>query len=100
MGMPMGGLGGAPGGAAGGGGGKPEDARRRKVVVPEIPHTEDVTRRVYTNRLSAAATAATVPELSHPTTTTRWIRERRSCAGWFPVHPRTRREPWRRCGFR
>jgi hypothetical protein len=55
MGMPMGGLGGAPGGGAGGG--KAEDGRRRKVVVPEIPHTEDVTGRVDTSRLSAAAAA-------------------------------------------
>jgi hypothetical protein len=54
MGMPMGGLGGAPGGA---GGGKAEDGRKRKVVVPQIPHTEDVTGRVDTNRLSAAAAA-------------------------------------------
>jgi hypothetical protein len=55
MGMPMGGLGGAPGGGAGG---KTEDGRRRKVVVPEIPHTEDVTGRVDTSRLSAAAAAS------------------------------------------
>jgi hypothetical protein len=55
MGMPMGGLGGAPGGGAGAG--KAEDGRRRKVVVPEIPHTEDVTGRVDTSRLSAAAAA-------------------------------------------
>ena len=54
MGMPMGGLGGAPGGGAGG---QAEDGRRRKVVVPEIPHTEDVTGRVDTSRLSAAAAA-------------------------------------------
>ena len=54
MGMPMGGLGGAPGGA---GGAKAEDGRKRKVVVPDIPHTEDVTGRVDTNRLSAAAAA-------------------------------------------
>jgi len=56
MGMPTGGLGGAPGGGAGGG--KAEDGRRRKVVVPEIPHTEDVTGRVDTSRLSAAAAAS------------------------------------------
>jgi hypothetical protein len=55
MGMPMGGLGGAPGGSAGGGTG--ENDRKRKVVVPDIPHTEDVTGRVNTNRLSAAAAA-------------------------------------------
>jgi hypothetical protein len=56
MGMPMGGLGGAPGGGAGGG--KAEDGRRRQVVVPEIPHTEDVTGRVDTSRLAAAAAAS------------------------------------------
>jgi hypothetical protein len=55
MGMPMGGLGGPPGGGANG---KAEDGRRRKVVVPEIPHTEDVTGRVDTSRLSAAAAAS------------------------------------------
>jgi hypothetical protein len=55
MGMPMGGLGGAAGGGAGGG--KAEDGRRRQVVVPEIPHTEDVTGRVDISRLSAAAAA-------------------------------------------
>lgn len=54
MGVPMGGLGGAP--AAGGE--KAKDGRRRKVVVPEIPHTEDVTGRVDTSRLSAAAAAS------------------------------------------
>jgi hypothetical protein len=54
VGMPMGGLGGAPGDGAGG---KGEDGRKRKVVVPDIPHTEDVTGRVDTNRLSAAAAA-------------------------------------------
>jgi hypothetical protein len=52
-GMPMGALGGAPGG--GGGEGKGEAGRKRKVVVQDIPHTEDVTGRVDTNRLSAAA---------------------------------------------
>jgi hypothetical protein len=56
MGMPMGGLAGAPGGS--GDGCKGEDGRRRKVVVPEIPHTEDVTGRVDTDRLSAAAAAS------------------------------------------
>lgn len=54
MGMPMGGMGGAPGG---GGEGKGETGRKRKVVVHDIPHTEDVTGRVDTNRLSAAAAA-------------------------------------------
>jgi hypothetical protein len=58
MGMPMGGLGGAPGGGAGGPEGKGEAGRKRKVVVPDIPHTEDVTGRVDTNRLSAAAAAS------------------------------------------
>ena len=56
MGMPMCGLGGAPGGA-GGSDAKGEAGRRRKVVVPNIPHAEDVTGRVDTNRLSAAAAA-------------------------------------------
>jgi len=53
--MPMGGLGGAPG--AGGTEGKSEAGRKRKVVVPDIPHTEDVTGRVDTDRLAAAAAA-------------------------------------------
>lgn len=59
MGMPMGmgGLGGAPGGA-GGAEGKGKAGRKRKVVVHDIPHTEDVTGRVDTNRLSAAAAAS------------------------------------------
>lgn len=51
MGMPVGGPGGAAGGAKG------EGDRRRKVVVPDIPHTEDVTGRVDTSRLSVAAAA-------------------------------------------
>ncbi|KPN49059.1 hypothetical protein AN933_22405 [Mycobacterium intracellulare subsp. chimaera] len=55
MGMPMGGPFGAPGG--GGGAGKDEAGRRRKVETREIPHTEDVTGRVDTDRLSAAASA-------------------------------------------
>ena len=55
MGMPLGGPVGAPGG--GGGAGKEETGRRRKVETRDIPHTEDVTGRVDTNRLSAAASA-------------------------------------------
>ena len=55
MGVPMGGLGGAPG--ACGTEGKGEAGRKRKVVVPDIPHTEDVTGRVDTDRLAAAAAA-------------------------------------------
>lgn len=57
MGMPMagmGGLGGAPGGS---GAGKGDRSRERKVIVRDIPHTENVTGRVDTNRLSAAAAA-------------------------------------------
>lgn len=57
MGMPMGmPMGGAPGG--GGPAGKDEAGRQSKVVGRDIPHTEDVTGRVDTNRLSAAAAAA------------------------------------------
>ena len=56
MGMPMGGLGGAPGG--GGPGGKAEVGRQRKIQPREIPHTEDVTGRVDTNRLLVAAAAS------------------------------------------
>ena len=51
------GTGGAPGGA-GGAEGKGEAGRKRKIVVHDIPHTEDVTGRVDTNRLSAAAAAS------------------------------------------
>jgi hypothetical protein len=54
MGMPMGGLGGLAGQP---GGGQDEPKRARKVVVPPIPHTEDVTGRVDTDRLAAAAAA-------------------------------------------
>ena len=60
MGMPMGGLGGL-----GGGGAKSEPTRPKKVVVPPIPHTEDVTGRVDTDRLSAAA-AATRARIADP----------------------------------
>jgi hypothetical protein len=56
MGMPMGGLGGALSG--GGPDGKGGDGCKLKVVVPGIPHTEDVTGRVDTNRLSVAAAAS------------------------------------------
>lgn len=56
MGMPMGG--GAGGGTGGGGAeGKGEPARKRRIVVADIPHTEDVTGRVDTDRLAAAAAA-------------------------------------------
>jgi hypothetical protein len=51
MGMPMGGPGGA------GGGGKDAAGRRRKVAVRDIPHTEDITGRVDTSRLSVASAA-------------------------------------------
>lgn len=57
MGMPMGamgGLGGAPGGS---GAGKGDRDRERKVTVRDIPHTEDITGRVDTNRLAAASAA-------------------------------------------
>jgi hypothetical protein len=55
-GMPMGGMG-APGGGGGGEGGKDETGRHRKVVSRDIPHTEDVTGRVDTNRLAVASAA-------------------------------------------
>jgi len=57
MGMPMGGMAGmgAPGGGAGGG--KEDSDRVRKLMSREVPHTEDVTGRTDTNRLSAAAAA-------------------------------------------
>jgi hypothetical protein len=57
MGMPMGGLGGLGGVGGQSGGGQPEPGRSKKIVAPGIPHTEDVTGRVDTNRLSAAAAA-------------------------------------------
>jgi len=53
MGMPMGGLGGAPGAA----GDKEKPGPTRKIAVPDIPHTEDITGRTDTSRLSAAAAA-------------------------------------------
>jgi len=59
MGIPMGGMGpmaGGPGGA--GSAAKGRDAGRRRKVVPHgIPHTEDVTGRTDTDRLSAASAA-------------------------------------------
>ena len=57
MGMPMGGMGGFGGAPGGSGAGKGDRDRERKVIVRDIPHTEDVTGRVDTNRLSAAAAA-------------------------------------------
>lgn len=62
-GMPMGGMG-APGGG-GGEGGKDEAGRRHKVVSRDIPHTEDVTGRVDTNRL-AVASSATREKIPNP----------------------------------
>ena len=59
MGMPMGAMGGmagAPGGGAGGGG-KSDVKSDRKITSREIPHTEDVTGRADTNRLSVASAA-------------------------------------------
>jgi hypothetical protein len=53
MGMPMGGL----GGAGQSGRGQAEPGKPKKIVGPDVPHTEDVTGRVDTNRLSAAAAA-------------------------------------------
>jgi hypothetical protein len=50
----MGGLGGAPGG---GGGGTSDVKSDRKIAPREVPHTEDVTGRADTNRLSAASAA-------------------------------------------
>lgn len=57
MGMPMGGMGGLGGAPGGAGAGKGERDRERKVTVRDIPHTEDVTGRVDTSRLSVAAAA-------------------------------------------
>jgi hypothetical protein len=59
MGMPMGAMGGmagAPGGGAGGGG-KSDVKSDRKIQSRDIPHTEDVTGRADTNRLSVASAA-------------------------------------------
>jgi hypothetical protein len=46
------------GGGGAGGEGQPDAGKRRRVVGRDVPHTEDVTGRVDTNRLSAAASAA------------------------------------------
>jgi hypothetical protein len=54
-GMPMGGMAGMGGPGGAGGGGKEDSERQRKVVSRDIPHTEDVTGRVDTNRLAVAA---------------------------------------------
>jgi hypothetical protein len=59
VGMPMGamgGLAGAPGGGAGGGG-KSDVKSDRKIQSRDVPHTEDVTGRADTNRLSVASAA-------------------------------------------
>jgi hypothetical protein len=56
MGMPMGGMGGLGGAPGGGGAGDPQSDR--KVQTRNVPHTEDVTGRVDTNRLSAASSAS------------------------------------------
>ncbi len=62
-GMPMGGMpmGGMPMGMgealAAGEGGKEDAGRHRKIASREIPHTEDVTGRVDTNRLAVASAA-------------------------------------------
>lgn len=59
MGMPVGGMGGlagAPGGGAGGGG-KSDVKSDRKIQARDVPHTEDVTGRADTNRLSVASAA-------------------------------------------
>jgi hypothetical protein len=59
MGMPMGAMGGiagAPGGGSGGGG-KSDVKSDRKIQSRDIPHTEDVTGRADTNRLSVASAA-------------------------------------------
>ena len=59
MGMPVGGMGGlagAPGGGAGGGG-KSDVKSDRKIQSRDVPHTEDVTGRADTNRLSVASAA-------------------------------------------
>ncbi|AGB26866.1 PPE family protein (plasmid) [Mycobacterium sp. JS623] len=57
MGMPMGGMGGLGGVGGQGGGDKSEAGRPKKIAGRDIPHTEDVTGRVDTNRLAAAAAA-------------------------------------------
>lgn len=57
MGMPMGGMGGLGGVGGQSSGAKGEAGRPKKIAGPDIPHTEDVTGRVDTNRLAAAAAA-------------------------------------------
>lgn len=54
-GMPMGAMGGMGGHGGGGEGGRDDPGRQRKVVSRDVPHTEDVTGRVDTNRLSVAS---------------------------------------------
>lgn len=57
MGMPMGGMGGMAGGPGGGGSDKEDPGRQRKVVPRVIPHTEDITGKIDTNRLEVASAA-------------------------------------------
>jgi hypothetical protein len=57
MGMPMAGMGGLGGAPGGGGGGTSDVKSDRKIAPREVPHTEDVTGRADTNRLSAASAA-------------------------------------------
>ena len=57
MGMPMGGMGGRGRGA-----GKEGPQRTKRVVVPPIPHTEEVTGKVSARRLAVSATAPNNPD--------------------------------------
>ena len=57
MGMPMAGMGGLGGAPGGGGGGGSEVKSDRKIASRDVPHTEDVTGRADTNRLSVASAA-------------------------------------------
>jgi hypothetical protein len=57
MGMPMGGMGGRGRGA-----GKEGPQRTKRVVVPPIPHTEEVTGKVSARRLAVSATAPKDPD--------------------------------------
>jgi hypothetical protein len=57
MGMPMAGMGGLGGAPGGGGGGGSDVKNDRKIASREVPHTEDVTGRADTNRLSVASAA-------------------------------------------
>jgi len=50
-------MAGGPGGAPGDGKGGGPTGRQRKVVPYDIPHTEDITGRTDTNRLSVASAA-------------------------------------------